>query len=126
MTAAKPTVFYDGSCPMCRSEIAFYQRQRGADGVEFLDVSACPGETVAADLTQSDAMARFHVRAADGRLTSGAEAFAELWKSLPALSMAGRIAALPGIRHGLELAYRAFLPIRPWMQRRFRASAERG
>jgi predicted DCC family thiol-disulfide oxidoreductase YuxK len=119
----KTTVFFDGSCPMCRSEIAVYQRMRGADGVAFVDVSTCPAGQIAPDLTQKDAMARFHVRTGDGRLMSGAAAFATLWQALPGLRLAGRVAGLPGIRHGLEVAYRGFLPLRPWMQRRFRQRA---
>jgi predicted DCC family thiol-disulfide oxidoreductase YuxK len=115
---AKTTVFYDGSCPLCRSEIGFYQRQRGADGVSFVDVSACEFALVAPDLSKADAMARFHVRDGDGKLVSGAGAFATLWTVLPTFSLVGRIANLPGIRHGLEAAYRAFLPLRPWLQRR--------
>lgn len=117
---SKPAVFFDGSCPMCSREIAFYQRQLGADGVAWVDVSACPLAEVPAGLSREAVMARFHVRGADGQLVSGAQAFATLWAALPRFSMAGRIMALPGIRHILEVAYLAFLPLRPWMQRQFR------
>lgn len=116
------TVYYDGSCPMCRSEISFYQVRDGAEAITWVDVSAVPaGIEVAPGLTKADAMERFHVRDGSGQLVSGAAAFATLWTWLPAFRLAGRVAALPGIRHGLELAYRGFLPVRPWLQRRFRA-----
>ena len=42
----KLTVFYDGSCPLCAREVAFYQQLRGADGVEWQDVSECEAEEV--------------------------------------------------------------------------------
>ena len=119
-TPNKPAVFFDGSCPMCSREIAFYRRQQGADGIAWVDVSACPLAEVPAGLSREAVMARFHVRSGDGRLVSGAHAFATLWGALPRFSLAGRIMGLPGIRHVLELAYVAFLPLRPWMQRRFR------
>jgi 3-demethoxyubiquinol 3-hydroxylase len=117
---AKPAVYFDGSCPLCSREIAFYQRQRGADGISWVDVSACPAGEVAPGLTKEAALARFHVRAADGRLLSGAAGFAAMWQALPLLSWAGRVAALPGIRHALEAAYAGFLPLRPWLQRRLK------
>lgn len=104
---------------MCTAEICFYKARPGGDRVEWVDISALPpGSMVGPDLTKSAAMARFHVRGPDGKLTSGAAAFALLWTALPGFQWAGRIAGLPGIVHGLELAYRAFLPIRPWLQRR--------
>ncbi|MBX9926958.1 MAG: DUF393 domain-containing protein, partial [Hyphomicrobiaceae bacterium] len=108
--------------PMCRAEICYYQARRGGDGVTWIDVSAVPdGGTVEPGLSKRAAMARFHVRRSDGALISGAAAFAELWRALPGFSTFGRIAGLPGVVHVLELAYRALLPVRPWLQRRILA-----
>ncbi len=122
MSNSNPTVFFDGSCPLCRREIAFYQRQRGADAIDWHDVSSMSGEAcVAPGLDCASAMKRFHVRNADGEIKSGATAFAELWTWLPAFRWAGRLARLPGIVHVLELAYRAFLPVRPRLQSLFAA-----
>lgn len=110
-------VFFDGSCPMCRAEIGFY-RQQGT-GAAFYDVHASPDNLPAA-LSREAAMARFHVRCADGQLVSGARAFAELWKVTPGWRWLGRIAAMPPLVWVLELAYRLFLPVRPHLQRLWR------
>ena len=77
------TVYYDGSCPLCRSEIGLYRKAQGSNRIDFVDVSAIEGRAVAPDLTQADAMARFHVRKSDGALASGAAGFAQLWLTLP-------------------------------------------
>jgi predicted DCC family thiol-disulfide oxidoreductase YuxK len=114
---SKPTVFYDGSCPLCQREIGYYQGQAGADHVSWVDVSACPAGVVAPDLSQAAAMQRFHVRKSDGTLVSGAAAFAELWLKLPRWSWLGRVAQLPIISTMLEGLYRAFLPMRPTLQK---------
>lgn len=109
------TVYYDGSCPLCRREIALYRRQRGADGLAWLDVSA--GAPTGTDLSCEAALRRFHVRDAQGRLHSGAAAFTRLWCSLPRWRVAGWLGALPPLSWLLEIAYRAFLPLRPALQR---------
>lgn len=112
--AADLTVYYDGSCPLCLREIAFYRRRADARFVDVSRPAALPP-----DLSERDAMARFHVR--DGeRLVSGAAAFAALWRHTPGLRLAGRIGSLPGVRHALEFLYRAFLIVRPAIQRAVR------
>lgn len=104
-------VYFDGGCPLCQREIGWYRQRSARTPIEWVDVSdgACDP---AADLCRSDALRIFHVRCADGRLVRGAHAFALLWQQFPGLSVAGRIAALPGVRHLLEYAYRVFLRVR--------------
>jgi len=85
------TVFYDGACPLCRREISFYQRRDGAESVRWIDVSRSPAGEVAPGLSRDAALARFHVRDAAGRITSGGPAFAKLWEALPAFAVLGRV-----------------------------------
>lgn len=65
-------------------------------------------------------MKRFHVRARDGRVLSGAAAFVEVWTRLPRWRWAARAASLPGALIALEWGYRCFLPVRPFLSRSFR------
>lgn len=109
------TIYFDGSCPLCRREIAFYRRLRGAGQLDWLDVSA--GAPLGQGLSCEQAMRRFHVRDAQGRLFSGGAAFARLWCALPGWRLLGWAMSVPPLSWGLELAYRAFLPLRPRLQR---------
>jgi predicted DCC family thiol-disulfide oxidoreductase YuxK len=126
--ASGPTVFFDGSCPLCRAEIDLYRRQDGEGRLCFVDVAA-PDAPLDPRLTPDAAMARFHVREADGTLRSGADAFVTLWGAVPAWRWAAKLGRLPGVTPLLELAYRGFLPVRPflsravarWQRRRVRA-----
>lgn len=109
---SQKTIYFDGACPLCSLEIAHYKRQSGAENLCFLDISH-EGVEAGDGLTREAALARFHVRAADGSLLSGAAAFVSIWQDLPKWRWAARLARLPGVLPVLELGYRAFLPLRP-------------
>lgn len=109
---ARSTVYFDGSCPLCRVEVGHYRRQDRDRALCFVDIAeaaALPPDGI----SQVQAMRRFHVRASDGRVLSGAAAFVEVWTHLPRWRWAARAASLPGALMALELGYRAFLPLRP-------------
>jgi predicted DCC family thiol-disulfide oxidoreductase YuxK len=111
------TVYFDGSCPLCRAEIALYRKQAKAETVCFIDASN-PTTPLGEDLDRHLAMRRFHVRKEDGSLVSGAAAFVEIWKQLPRWRWAARAAAIPGMLALLEMAYKLFLAVRPYLTRR--------
>ena len=106
------TVYYDGACPLCRAELGHYTRRDRDGRLDLVDVSK-EGAALPEGLTSQKAKARFHVRAPDGRLASGAAAFAEIWARVPGWGWAARAARLPGVMPVLELAYRGFLKVRP-------------
>lgn len=111
---SQSTVYFDGSCPLCRAEIRYYQRQDQDRALCFVDISET-GVVPRDGITQERAMKRFHVRASDGRVLSGAAAFVEVWTCLPRWRWAARAASLPGALIALEWGYRIFLPTRPFI-----------
>lgn len=70
------TIYYDGSCPLCRREIAFYRRNPDAAQLVWHDVSvnflANDDASLGAGLSCQRAMAYFHVRDAEGQLFEAA------------------------------------------------------
>ena len=117
------TVFYDGSCPLCAREIAFYQRRKGAEKIDWLDASRSKASEVVPGLTKDKALARFHIRSTDGELVSGGAAFAYLWAALPSFKFIGRIFQAQPFSSCLEGGYRALLKIRPLLQAFFQKRA---
>jgi predicted DCC family thiol-disulfide oxidoreductase YuxK len=113
---SKSTVYFDGSCPLCQAEIRYYRRKDQVGALCFVDISES-GATTPDGVTPQQAMQRFHVRASDGRVLSGAAAFVEVWSRLPRWRWAARAASLPGTLPVLELGYRMFLPVRPFISR---------
>lgn len=101
MPAPTLTIYYDGSCPLCRREIAFYRRLPAAAQLDWVDVSA--GNTpLGAGLSCEAAMRRFHVRDANGQLLSGGAAFARLWRALPGWRVLGWCVRLPAAGLALQ------------------------
>jgi len=110
---AEVIVWFDGGCPLCRREIAVMRRLDRARAIQFLDV-ASPDEA-ACPLDRAELLTRFHAME-DGRLVSGAAAFAAMWRAIPPLRPLGLLARNPLALQVLEAGYRAFLRVRPRLQ----------
>lgn len=110
-------VWFDGACPLCIREIALMRRLDRHGAIEFVDVSE--GGDPACPVDRADLLARFHAEE-DGRILSGAAAFAAMWRALPLLRPLGIIARNRFVLAVLEKLYIKFLRVRPRIQRLFR------
>ncbi len=110
------TVWFDSACPLCQREIALMRRLDRRGAIHFVDAcapdAACP-------IDRADLLARFHAQE-NGRLLSGAAAFAAMWRAIPLLRPMGIVAGWPPLTPVFEVAYRGFLRLRPRLQRLFR------
>lgn len=85
-SAAAPEValFWDGGCPLCRKEIAYYKYLDQERRVEWVDIDASPEALVPHGVLRKDAMAKIH--AYDHSTSSvliGVPAFMLVWEKLP-------------------------------------------
>ncbi len=110
------TIWYDESCPLCRREIALMRSLDRRGRITFVDATD-PGAICPLD--RAEMLARFHAME-NGRMLSGAAAFAAMWRAIPLLWPLGMMAKLPGGERVLDWAYACFLKMRPRLQRRFR------
>lgn len=85
--------------------------RRGA--IRFVDVATA--DAASCPLDGGELLARFHARE-NGRLVSGAEAFAAMWRVIPLLRPFGLLFHGPFALAVLERLYRAFLRVRPRLQ----------
>jgi predicted DCC family thiol-disulfide oxidoreductase YuxK len=113
------TVLHDGSCPLCRREIAHVQglaQRQGDAALCFVDISReAEGDSIPA-AERAALLARFHVQRADGTRLHGAAAFVAMWQRLPGWRWLASLARLPGMLPLLERAYGGFLRLRPGLQ----------
>jgi predicted DCC family thiol-disulfide oxidoreductase YuxK len=116
------TVLYDGACPLCSREIAWYRRKTAREAIDWLDISICPDAALPGGIPRDQALARFHVIEPGGRVLTGARAFVRLWLAFPGLRSIALLARLPLVAPLLEVGYRLFLVLRPRLTRRKAAS----
>lgn len=109
-------VFFDGSCPLCHREIAFYRRQSGASRIAWVDVSQMADREISPGLSNTQAMARFHVQDGNGELLSGGKAFVRIWAVLPRFRPLSKFFRIQPFSWLLDRAYNFFLKFRPYLQ----------
>ncbi len=113
-------VYFDGGCPMCATEIAYYQRLDTAQRVQWIDVAE-PNAHCPIGYDQQTLLARFHVKDLHtSQIYDGAAGFAKLWQAMPTpWKQLGAVASLTPITWLLELGYRVTLKVRPYIATRF-------
>lgn len=107
------TVWYDGTCPLCRREIALMRWLDRRHAIRFVEANS---QDAACPIDRAALLARFHAME-DGVVLSGAAAFAAMWRAIPALRPLGLAARRPWVLALLERAYGRFLRVRPALQR---------
>ena len=99
------TMYYDGGCPVCMRGVRHYQRLDWARRVQWVDLLHDPDVLDSYGVEFATAMERLHVVDRDGRLQTGAHAFAALWAELPYYRYLARVARLPGVLNLLDGLY---------------------
>lgn len=112
------TLLYDGACPLCSREIAWYRRLQAREPRRWVDVAHGSDDALPPGVDRAAALQHFHVLEADGRVHLGAAAFARLWAAHPRLAPLTWLARRPDILALLKSAYRLLLYLRPRLTRR--------
>ncbi|MBC7467026.1 MAG: DUF393 domain-containing protein [Bdellovibrio sp.] len=117
-TENKIQVYFDGLCKVCSKEIAHYQKQSGAEQINFVDICATGFDPIKENLDPFEIHKIMHVRRADGTLALRVDAFIEIWNALPKYKLLADLAKKPIVHNGLEVGYTLFTKIRPWLPRK--------
>jgi predicted DCC family thiol-disulfide oxidoreductase YuxK len=114
------TVWFDGACPLCVREIALMRRLDWWTRINFVDLI---DENTSCPIDRTVALARFHVLE-NGKILSGAAAFAAMWRVIPLLYPIGMLARNHTVLQSLERLYLLFLKARPAIQSAMRAKSQ--
>lgn len=123
--AAHLHVYYDGRCPYCRREIAWYQRWAPDAHIVWRDLWR-PEVLATETFTRAQALRWLHVRDGHGALHIGFDAHLLMWGALPGFAViANTLAPHPRLRAGLERIYRWLVRWRPGYRAHRRAKRGR-
>lgn len=100
-------VFYDGDCPLCLREINMLKRFDKRERIRFTDIASEAFDPASVGKTMDELMAEIHGRLPDGTTIVGVEVFRRLYDAIGWTWLVAPT-RLPGIRHGLNFAYKFF------------------
>ncbi|HYQ43870.1 MAG TPA: DUF393 domain-containing protein [Polyangiaceae bacterium] len=100
-------VFYDGACPLCRSEIEMLRRKDKKQRILFTDIAEPSFDATSVGVAWPTLMARIHGRLPDGTWIEGVEVFRRLYAAVGFSSLVA-LTRLPLVTQLLDLSYRAF------------------
>ncbi|MEM7023652.1 MAG: DUF393 domain-containing protein [Pseudomonadota bacterium] len=122
---SKPTVLYNGSCPVCRTEIDHYRRVADQSGASlgWHDMSADIQSPLMTGIDSEAMRRRLHVVDDDGTVLMGVPAFARVWERLPRYRWLAKLVRLPLVRTIAAGCYEVIAAgLYAWDRRRRRAA----
>lgn len=114
------TIFYDGVCVVCATEMRHYRQKNHGGRLRFIDISAPGFDAERFGMDFQELMAQMHVIDASGSVFRGVDAFPVIWQAFPEFRyrlLAGTL-RLPGIHALARLAYALFARYRHYLPRR--------
>lgn len=111
-------VFYDGLCELCSREIAHYQRQKGSEYIEFIDIFSASFQADDYGLDPKAVHKNLHAITPEGKVLVGVDTFVAIWKILPRYQFAAKIASRTFISKVGKNFYALFTLIRPYLPRK--------
>ncbi len=118
MAASEGVIYYDGLCLACSTEINHYRKQQGSENFLFLDITDSNFHPETHGIDPRQAHKAMHVRDTSGKLHQGVDAFQAIWRELPRYNFLYRLSKRPAVRSILELGYKAFVKVRPFLPRK--------
>lgn len=112
--AAKPKLYYNSACPVCRTGI---EQQRatmdgalpeGSDAIQWCDIAATPEAAQEIDRSVDQVRHSLHMVDEQGRLLVGADVAIAVWAMTPGRRWLGWLVGLPGVRQIARWGYNRF------------------
>ena len=117
------TVFYDGSCVVCSTEMEHYRHKDREGRLLLVDISATDFTAEQYNMDLQAFMYELHVIDQAGVVYAGIDAFRAIWQAFPASTLygcMGTVINLPGINRLARLFYRGFARIRRYLPKKSR------
>lgn len=111
-------VFYDGLCVVCSSEINHYKKMQGGDKIDFVDITGLDFNASKENLNPHSVHKELHAKDKNGNVYIGVDAFVLIWSQIDKLNWLSKMAQTWPIKKALQLNYKLFVKIRPYLPRK--------
>jgi predicted DCC family thiol-disulfide oxidoreductase YuxK len=111
-------VFYDGLCVVCSSEINHYKKMQGGDKIDFVDITSLDFNASVENLNPHSVHKELHAKDKDGKVYIGVDAFVLIWSQIDKLNWLSKMAQTWPIKKVLQLNYKLFVKVRPYLPRK--------
>ncbi len=115
------TVFYDGACIVCATEIEHYLKKDHGEKLVAIDISSHDFDPVPYQISLADFMQQLHAIDQDGQVFKGIDSFWAIWQAFPPSTIygiMGRAIQLSLLNRFARIAYWLFARIRTYLPKR--------
>ncbi|MHB8709468.1 MAG: thiol-disulfide oxidoreductase DCC family protein [Desulfuromonadales bacterium] len=109
-------IFFDGACPVCAREIAWYLRKDRDGRLEPVDISAADFDPQPYGVPRGEFLYELHAIDRAGNVFRGVEAFRAIWQAFPSVTtyrLLSGILGLPVVNTLARFGYKVFARLRP-------------
>jgi len=117
------SVFFDGACVVCSTEMEHYRRKDRAGRLIIIDISAVDFKAEQYGIPLSAFMREMHVIDSQGRVYRGVDGFWAIWQAFPASTLyglMGGLITLPLLNPLARICYKGFARIRRYLPKKAR------
>ena len=101
----KITVYYDGACPICLKELAFYRRFEGKGDILWYDITGKDEALRSEGIDPRQALQSLHIRNGRGEIVTNVDAFILLWANVWPFKPFAWIASVPPVKFLIKEIY---------------------
>jgi len=115
------TVFYDGACIVCATEIEHYLKKDHGGKLLAVDISSHDFDPAPYKISMTDFMQQLHAIDQDSQVFKGIDSFWAIWQAFPPSTIygvMGRIIQSPLVNRLARIGYWMFARIRPYLPKR--------
>ena len=112
------TLLFDGKCSVCVAEIDIYRKLDVDNKLSYVDISSPLFDASLVAIPEDRLNKYFNIQLEDGSFVEGVDSFIEIWKRIPKLKFAAKIASIKPVHFLMHLGYLAFAEIRPFLPKK--------
>lgn len=114
----KVTLFYDAKCAVCAVEVEVYRKMDKDNRLTYVDITSPNFDASKVTIPEDRLNKYFNIQLEDGTFVEGVDSFIEIWKRIPKLNFAAKLASFKPIHFVMHLGYLVFAEVRPYLPKR--------